>query len=169
MAVVTFTEAARLLGHRSRNQLYRARDDGRLAGYLAEGGIELEPPGLPPLAVHLRNVTRCHAKPAGRSGPVRAIAGPAADGVPPYDDSRARTEWERANLLEMERKVKEGELLERAQVEQVWANILVLTRNKLLSLPTRYRQQVPHLSLDEVAVLDDLIRESLENLADGGA
>ena len=97
------------------------------------------------------------------------IGGPAAEGVPPYDDSRARTEWERANLLEMERKVKEGELLERAQVEQVWANILVLTRNKLLSLPTRYRQQVPHLSLDEVAVLDDLIRESLENLADGGA
>ncbi len=161
---MSFSEAARVLGHKSRGQLYRARDDGRLAGYLADGGIELEPPGLPPLEQHMRATTRCHARPAGRSIPERVVT---AEGVPPYDDSRARTEWERANLLELDRKMKEGELLPRAEVERTWANVAAIVKTKLLGVPSRAKHQLPHLSLDDVAVLDELIRESLEEVADG--
>lgn len=60
MPVVTFTDAARSLGFKSRSALYRLRDDGLLADYLrppaSPGGaqlLELEPRGLPPLREHI--------------------------------------------------------------------------------------------------------------------
>lgn len=63
MPVVTLSEAAAALGFRSRSTLYRLRDAGQLERYLrppaGKGGaqrLELEPPGLPSLAVH---VARC--------------------------------------------------------------------------------------------------------------
>ena len=64
MAIVTFSEAATVLGFKSRSTLYRLRDQGDLASYLrppaSTGGaprLELEPPGLPPLRLHVeRNV-----------------------------------------------------------------------------------------------------------------
>jgi len=55
MAAVSFSEAAKVCGHRSRSTLYRMRDDGRLAGYLRPGGkngaqlLELHPEGRPSL------------------------------------------------------------------------------------------------------------------------
>lgn len=64
MAIVTFSEAATVLGFKSRSTLYRLRDQGDLASYLrppaSTGGaprLELEPLGLPPLRLHVeRNV-----------------------------------------------------------------------------------------------------------------
>lgn len=60
MPVVTLSEAAAALGFRSRSTLYRLRDAGQLERYLrppaGKGGaqrLELEPPGLPSLAVHV--------------------------------------------------------------------------------------------------------------------
>ena len=56
MPAVTFTEAARALGFRSRSTLFRLKEAGELADYLrppsSPGGaqlLELEPRGLPPL------------------------------------------------------------------------------------------------------------------------
>jgi len=62
-AAVTFSEAAKALGFRSRSTLFRLKDAGDLADYLrppsSPGGaqlLELAPRGLPPLAEH---VSRC--------------------------------------------------------------------------------------------------------------
>jgi len=41
-------------------------------------------------------------------------------------------------------------------------------KTKLLAVPTRLRQRIPHLSLEEVAIADELIRESLQELAEEG-
>lgn len=87
--------------------------------------------------------------------------------IPDYNDSRARSEFEKANLLELDRKQKEGLLLPRDQVERAAANVATIVRTKLLAVPTRARQRIPHLTLDEVAILDELQREALEELADG--
>jgi hypothetical protein len=88
--------------------------------------------------------------------------------LPDYNVSRARTEFEKANLLELDRKTKEGLLLPRDQVERVWGNAVTIARTRLLGVPTRTRQRIPHLSLEEVAILEELIREALEELAEGG-
>lgn len=88
--------------------------------------------------------------------------------LPDYNDSRARSEYERANLLELERKQKEGLLLPAEQVEKVWANSVTIARTKLLGVPTRLRQRIPHLTLEEIAIAEELIREALEELAGDG-
>jgi phage terminase Nu1 subunit (DNA packaging protein) len=88
--------------------------------------------------------------------------------LPDYNESRARSEYEKANLLELERKQKEKLLLPADQVERVWANTVATVKTKLLAVPTRLRQRIPHLSLEEVAIADELIRESLIELSGEG-
>jgi hypothetical protein len=89
------------------------------------------------------------------------------EGIPDYNISRARSEFEKANLLELERKTKEALLIPREQVEKAAASVAAIVRTKLLAVPTRARQRIPHLTLEEVAILDELQREALEELADG--
>ena len=86
---------------------------------------------------------------------------------PDYNISRARHEFEKANLAELDRKAKEVLLLPTDQVEKVWANAVTIARTKLLAIPTRARQRIPHLSLEEVAIVEELIRETLEDLSNG--
>lgn len=87
--------------------------------------------------------------------------------LPDYIISRARSEFEKANLLELERKTKERQLLRREDVEQAWGQAVNLTRTKLLGVPSTARQRIPHLELEEVELLTALIREALEELASG--
>lgn len=87
--------------------------------------------------------------------------------LPEYNESRARSEYERANLLELERQQKEGLLLRREDVDQAWAAAVNITRTKLLGIPSVAKQRIPHLELEEVELLTVLIREALEELAAG--
>jgi phage terminase Nu1 subunit (DNA packaging protein) len=92
---------------------------------------------------------------------------PTRDDLPDYNESRARSEYEKANLLELERKQKEGQLLRREDVQQAWAAAVNITRTKLLGIPSVAKQRIPHLDLEEVEVLTGLLREALEELAAG--
>ncbi len=88
--------------------------------------------------------------------------------LPDYNESRARSEYERANLLELERRQKEGLLLERKVVERTWASLVTAAKVKLLGIPSRAKQRIPHLTLEEIDLLTELVRESLEDLANAG-
>ena len=85
--------------------------------------------------------------------------------IPDYTESRARAEYEKANLLELERKKKESELLTRAEVEKAWSDAINASKTKLLALPTMAKQRIPHLDLEEIEILTELVREALEALA----
>jgi hypothetical protein len=87
--------------------------------------------------------------------------------IPSYNDSRARAEFEKANILEMDRKAKAHTLLPREEVEQAWDAAVNITRTVMLGVPSKAKQKIPHLTPDEVAVLMDLIREALSGLAAG--
>lgn len=87
--------------------------------------------------------------------------------LPEYTISRARSEYEKANLLELDRKTKEGQLLRREDVTTAWTQAVNLTRTKLLGVPSTVKQRIPHLEVEEVAVITGLIREALEELASG--
>lgn len=87
--------------------------------------------------------------------------------LPEYTISRARSEFEKANLLELQRKTQEGQLLRREDVTTAWTQAVNLTRTKLLGVPSTVRQRIPHLDTDEVEVIMGLIREALEELAAG--
>jgi len=91
-----------------------------------------------------------------------------SEDIPDYNDSRARSEYEKANLLELDRKTKEGLLLPAGQVEKVWDTAVTTAKVKLLAVPTRLRQRIPHLSLEEIAIAESLIRECMEELVASG-
>lgn len=91
----------------------------------------------------------------------------APDDLPDYTVSRARSEYEKANLLELQRMTQEGLLLRREDVEQAWGRAVNLTRTRLLGVPSTAKQRIPHLDVEEVELLMGLIREALEELAAG--
>ena len=85
--------------------------------------------------------------------------------VPDYNDSRARTEHLKAELLELERKQKEGLLVLAYDVEIKWVEIITLARTKILGIPTKAKQRIPDLDTDAIGLLEDIVRETLEDLS----
>lgn len=90
------------------------------------------------------------------------------DELPAYTVSQQRKAYEQANLLELERREKEGQLVERASVEVTLTSLAGEVRTKLVAVPSRARQRIPHLTTEEIAILTDLIDEALESLAKRG-
>jgi hypothetical protein len=86
------------------------------------------------------------------------------DDVPEYNESRAKTEYEKSLLLEIERRQKEGQLVERESVLATWSQLITSAKGKLLGVPTTVRQRIPHLSAEEADLIDAVIREALEGL-----
>jgi hypothetical protein len=87
--------------------------------------------------------------------------------VPDYNESRARHEFEKANLAELERKRREGELIEREAVGRSLARLMGILRGGLLGLPSTLRDRIPHLTPEDVDTAEQLIRQQLEELAAG--
>jgi len=85
--------------------------------------------------------------------------------IPDYDVSRARTEHLKAELLELERKQKEQILVKAEEVEAKWVEIITMARTKILGIPTKAKQRIPDLDTDAIGLLDDIVRETLEDLA----
>ena len=90
------------------------------------------------------------------------------ESIPDYDESRARTEHLKAELLELDRQQKEGLLVRAQDVEHEWVEIITRARTKLLGIPTKAKQRIPDLDTDAIGVLDDIVREALEDLAVDG-
>jgi hypothetical protein len=94
--------------------------------------------------------------------PVAASNGP----VPDYNESRAKTEYEKSLLLKIERRQKEGQLVERESVISTWGQLITSAKSKLLAVPTTVRQRIPHLTAEEAEVIDVVIRAALADLTE---
>lgn len=94
---------------------------------------------------------------------------PAGDSAPEsIGEARRRKEIAVANLREDELRVRRGQLIEAAGVERRLVEVFTACKTKLLGIPTRARQTDPTLTGPQVALIDALVREALENLANGG-
>ena len=91
--------------------------------------------------------------------------GQTSEAIPDYDVSRARTEHLKAELLELERQQKEKILVKAEEIETKWVEIVTLARTKLLGIPTKAKQRIPDLDTDAIGILDDIVRETLEDLS----
>ena len=178
--LITYHEAVRRLGLKSRNSLYRKIKSGELEAFQTPHGPRVQGDGLEARWASITRVKTDSPLPlsaarvptdADRQQPhhPRPPAAPPrqTEELPDYNVSRARSEFEKANLLELDRKAKEALLLPADQVEKAWANAVTIARTKLLAIPTRARQRIPHLSLEEVALIEELVRETLEDLSSG--
>ena len=100
--------------------------------------------------------------------PPQATELPPDDELPSYTISQQRKAFEQANLLELERKQKEGQLLEREDVERAWANTIGRVKSRILATASAAKQRIPHLDPEEVEILKDMLREALFELASEG-
>ena len=132
----------------------------------------------------VRNSSLTTAPPAVRERLVAARAQlpprpPPADGVPrPRDEDNddltltqataVEKRW-RAKIVELEYRKKAAELVPALEVKARLVDVFSSCRAKLLGVPTRAKQRLPHLSKKDVIVLDELVREALEALAQEGS
>jgi phage terminase Nu1 subunit (DNA packaging protein) len=80
----------------------------------------------------------------------------------------ARRERLQADLAEFTLAERRGELIPVAQARRDVMERYTTVKTRLLGVPRRLAQQLPHLAAEVVPVVDALLREALEELAAGG-
>lgn len=95
-----------------------------------------------------------------------------AEDVPPYETSRAvreaaaaRRENALADLAEIEVSEKLDEIVPVAEVEAYMADKFTVVKTRILGVPTRVAQELPHIAAEVAPVLERHLREVLEELA----
>ena len=171
--LITVAKAAQVLGLKSRGSIYRKVKSGELETTIGPDGAPwIERDGLEERWQQMTREQKNSPKPlrpaAERVKPTstRTVRVVESD-VPDYNEERARHEREKRMLAELARQEKERELLRRDDVIQAWAAAVAMTRTKLLGVPSVVRARIPHLEIDEVEVITQLIREALEELSAG--
>jgi len=91
------------------------------------------------------------------------------ESIPDYEESRARTEHLKAELLELDRQQKQGLLVPVAEVRLKWIEVITMARTKVMGLPTKAKQRIPELDVTAMDHLDEIVREALEDLAESQA
>ena len=178
MPLITKSEAADALGV-SRTAVYKAIKQGRLPVVRTSDGKELIKSEtlredwfantMAKIGVGPKPPAGETAFPPARPKRDRSLTEPEpGDIVPDYNESRARTEYLKAELLELERKEKEGLLVRASEVQAKWVEVITISRTKVLGVASKAKQRIPDLSQDQIAILEDIVREALEELAEDG-
>jgi|TARA_Y100000033_G_scaffold42025_1_gene42835 hypothetical protein len=181
MALVTQSEAARILGI-TPPSIHQAIAKGRLKIVLDEKGRKRIDTST--LAEDYRKSTQTRNTTAHKKAseleakqPEQKVSRPRGrpkaeprisrtqEYIPDYDESRARTEYLKAELLELDRQTKAGKLVPVDEVEAKWLEVITLARGKMLGIPTKAKQRIPDLDAAAMACLEDIVRETLEDLA----
>ena len=98
------------------------------------------------------------------------VTEPKAAGAPSGLAAATQREREaRADAIELENARKKKLVVPAAGVEQLVTGMVVLVRTALGGVPTRYRQRCPHLTPADLTVLDLLLREVCEEMADAAS
>jgi hypothetical protein len=129
------------------------------------------PPAAPRAPAADREPAPDFQAPPARPRPA-PVSAPTLDVIPDYNESRARREAAaarkevaHADIAEMERDERKGELV---SVDAARADVIdrfAIVRTRLLGIPSRVAQRMPHVASEVVPVLDELLRDALEELA----
>ena len=111
-------------------------------------------------ASHLREVA------AGRAAEVRDGNG---GEVLDLATERARLAKAQREAVELRMARDRGDLVDAAAVKIGFANQVTAARNRLLGVPSEAKQRMPHLAIDEIEELEQLIAGALAEVADGTA
>lgn len=83
------------------------------------------------------------------------------------EGAAARREAAQAEIAEMDLAERKGELIPIDQARRDVLDKFTVVKTRLLGVPTRIAQRFPELGAEVVPVIDELLREALEELADG--
>lgn len=127
-------------------------DHGRAPTFVKERG-------LAPVGGKAPEPAELSPPPSGRPDEV-----PTVKEVSLSEASRQEKLW-RAKLAELKYREQAAELIPAKDVSDKVTSAFLQCRTRLLGIPSRARQALPHLSAADVVTLEDLIREALEALA----
>jgi hypothetical protein len=141
-------------------------DHSRAPGYVKERAARAEVPD--PAARTSSSVVPPPA-PIPRPASPRPPAAPGEDALEPPTDlslaaESAREKFWKANLAELDFRKRSAELVEREEWIAKLADVFTRVRTRLLAIPTRTKQQLPHLAVTDIGAIDELVREGLEEL-----
>lgn len=109
------------------------------------------------------SASKSTARPAA---PAPSVATAAKTGVPSYADSRARNEAAKAGLSTLQLMKEKGKLVDVEGVRVEIAKKFSEIRSKLLGVPSRLIQRSSTVTSEDAGLVENLIREALEALAD---
>ena len=163
MALITRKEAAEKMGV-TIQAVYMAIKQGRLTAMEDnQGNIVINDDTM--VAEWNKKSAFRQMKTNPQSPPKRKRSSITIDSIPEYEESRARTEHLKAELLELERKQKEDSLVPLKEVQQKWTEVITTARTKLLGISSKAKQRLPDLDTNAVSCIDDIVREALEELS----
>jgi phage terminase Nu1 subunit (DNA packaging protein) len=120
------------------------------------------------------NTSEAHQRNLGQAAAAKAKAspGPTAAAAAPTDTvnlarASAIEKSFRAQLARLDVQERTGELVQAAEVKARWAQIVTISRNKILGIPHRIKDRIPDLTIDQVKAIQQLVEEALEDLANG--
>lgn len=156
MALVTRADAAREMGV-TVQAVYKAIREGRLTPIDAGNGKIVLNSDTMNEEWGKKTVKRVR-----KTASAKAVR---TEDVPTYEESKARTEFLKAELLELERRQKEQILVPTAEIESKWVKVVTLARTKVLGIPSKAKQRIPDLDTSAMTCLEDIVREALEDIA----
>lgn len=80
--------------------------------------------------------------------------------------ARGKLAYAQARLTEAKLRKFSGELVEAAEVELEWSDMLRTVRAGMLAIPSRVAARLPHLSKHDVAEIDAEIRAALSEIGE---
>ena len=84
--------------------------------------------------------------------------------IPSFNESRARTEHLKAELLQLEFDEKAETLVKSDEIKADWLQIVTTARTKVLGIPSKAKQRIPDLDENAMTMLENIVRETLEDL-----
>jgi phage terminase Nu1 subunit (DNA packaging protein) len=81
---------------------------------------------------------------------------------------RARLAAAMADRAELKNAAERGSLLDSAAVERQWTQDYASVRARMLAVPSRAAQRLPHLGAHDVSEIDREIRDALAEAGEGG-
>lgn len=110
---------------------------------------------------------KASAPPATTKAPPRSVSAPGVE-VPAelsLGEESAREKFWKANQAELDYREQCGDLVNATEMAAKLTDVFTRCRTRLLGLPTRAKQQLPHLTVTDIGTIDGIVREALEGLA----
>ena len=83
-----------------------------------------------------------------------------------YFTNRGVHEGYKAKLARLEYLEKKGQLIAADDIKYAWGKIIATVKQRVQAIPSKAKVRLPHLTINEMDVLDDLVREALTELSE---
>ncbi|HEY1035558.1 MAG TPA: hypothetical protein VGE09_11315 [Pseudoxanthomonas sp.] len=105
-------------------------------------------------------------EPDDEPGPAAASTGSKVDKGPSAADYRRITEGYKARTAKLDYEERLGKLVSADVIAIFQVNLLTALRNRLRGVPSEAKTRIPHLTIVEIEVLEQLIDDALTETAD---